>query len=108
MTSCALIPFSQQRAKSAHALGHDASSCLLNKLLPKTQTGETVRSHDFTGHAQTALLPVFSAVELFHAVMPDLTDKGVKSILDSLENRTWRIDNGYFLNIIYATHEAVG
>lgn len=102
MTSCALIPFSQQRANSAHTHthGHEASSCLVKKLLKtkKQKTkGETVQSHDFTGHAQAALLPIFSAVELFHAIMPDLTDEGVKSILNSLKNIR-KADKGYFIN----------
>lgn len=88
MTSCALIPFSQQRADSARTHGHEASSCLVKKLLKKHKKtkGETVQSHDFTGHTQAALLPIFSAVELFHAIMPDLTDESVKSILNSLKN----------------------
>lgn len=72
----------------AHTHSHEASSCLVKKLLKKHKKtkGETVQSHDFTGHTQAALLPIFSAVELFHAIMPDLTDEGVKSILNSLKN----------------------
>lgn len=46
-----------------------------------------MQSHDFTGHAQTALLAVFSAVKLFHAIMSDLTDECVKSVLNSLKNK---------------------
>lgn len=91
-----------------HAHGHEASSCLVKKLLKtkKQKTkGETVQSHDFTGHAQAALLPIFSAVELFHAIMPDLTDEGIKSILDSLKN-VRKTDKGYFINT-YAVCEAL-
>lgn len=90
MTSCAWIPFSQQSANSRHTRRQETSGCLVNKLLIKQNTktkGKAVQSHDFTGHAQTALLPVFSAVELFHAIMSDLTDERVKSILNSLKNK---------------------
>jgi len=106
MTRCALIPFSQQRANSAHTHthGHEASSCQVKKLLKKHKKakGETVQSHDFTGHTQAALLPIFSAVELLHAIMPDLTDEGVKSILNSLKKHIY----GYFINT-YAMCEAL-
>lgn len=63
------------------------------------------RSHDFTRNSEAALFPVLPAVQLFHAVMTNLSNESIKRIFDSLQQEKPKNENsemqasGVFLRV---------